>query len=171
MNNNEIIRATCVKYHFENDLKFDTHIKKLETDLSKSVGPFYKIRSFLNICTFKTLYYSLVYFKLHYGIIAWPVWRTANKTSLHNLSIIVNKIIRSIAYNSKFRKISKVHKQQSLLKIPEIYELDLGKLMYKIHNGFVPTAVEEEFIASTSVYNHNTRLQKKGNYYLQCAKT
>ena len=40
--------------------------------------------------------------------------------------------------------------------------------MYKIHNGLVPTALKEEFIASTSVHNHNTRLQKKGNYTISC---
>ena len=34
--------------------------------------------------------------------------------------------------------------------------------MYKIYNGLVPTAVEE-FIASTFVRNHNTRLQKKAS--------
>ena len=33
------------------------------------------------------------------------------------------------------------------------------------------TEVKKEFIAPTSVHNHNTRLQKKENYYLPCAKT
>ena len=42
--------------------------------------------------------------------------------------------------------------------------------MYKLHNGLVHTTVKEEFIASTSVLNHNTRLQEKGNYYLHRAK-
>ena len=123
LTNNEIIRATSVKYlgqWFENNLNIDTQIKKLETDLAKYAGLFYKIRDFVNTITLKTLYYSLVYYKLHYGMTAWG---TANKTSLHNLSIIVNKIIRSITYNSKFCKISKVYKQQNLLKITEIFEL------------------------------------------------
>ena len=56
-------------------------------------------------------------------------------------------------------------------RIGKANELELGKLMYKIHNGLVPTAVKEEFIASTSLHNHNTRLQKKENYYLSRAKT
>ena len=43
--------------------------------------------------------------------------------------------------------------------------------MFKIYNGLVPTAVKKEFVASTSLHNHNTRLQKKGNYYLLRAKT
>ena len=42
--------------------------------------------------------------------------------------------------------------------------------MYKIHNGLVPTAVKEEFIASTSVHNHTTSLQRE-NCYLPRAKT
>ena len=133
LNNNEITRATSVKYlglWFEDNLKFDTHIKKIETDLAKYADLFNKIRDFLNINTLKTLYYSLVYSKLDYGII---VSETASKTSLRNLSIIVNKIIRSITYNSKFCKISKVYKQKKLLKTTETDELELGKLMYKIH--------------------------------------
>ena len=57
------------------------------------------------------------------------------------------------------------------MKITEICELELGKLIYKIHNGLFPTAVKEEFIASTSVHNHNKRPQKKENYYLPRSKT
>ena len=30
--------------------------------------------------------------------------------------------------------------------------------MYKFHNGLVHTAIKEEFMASTSVHIHNTRL-------------
>ena len=107
-NNTEVTRATSVKYlglWFEDNLQFDTHIQKLETDLAKYAGLFCKIRDFLNINTLKTLYYSLVYSKLHYEII---VWGSANKISMHNLPIIVNKIIRSITNNSKFCKISKI---------------------------------------------------------------
>ena len=52
------------------------------------------------------------------------------------------------------------------MKITEIDELELGKLTYKIHNGLVPTAVKEKFIASKSVHNHCTRLQKQGNCHL-----
>ena len=43
--------------------------------------------------------------------------------------------------------------------------------MYKIHNGLVPTAIKKKkIIAPASVHNHNTRLQKKENYYLPRAK-
>ena len=69
--------------------------------------------------------------------------------------------MRSITCHGTFGKISKVYKQQNLLKITEIDELELGMLMYKIDNGLVPTAVKEDFIASTFVHNHYTRLRKK----------
>ena len=150
MNNNEIIRATSVKYvglWFEDNLKFDTPIKMLPTDLAKYADLCNEIRNFLNINTLKTLLFSSIF-----QIALWNnSLRTGNKTPLQNSSIIVNKIARSITYNSKFCKISKVYKQQNLLKKTEIYELELGKLMYKIHDGFATTAVNIEFIASTSV--------------------
>ena len=76
LNKNEITRATSVRYlslWFEDNLKFDTHEKKLETDLAKHAGLFYKIRDFLNINTLKTPYYSVVYSKLHYVIIVWRI--------------------------------------------------------------------------------------------------
>ena len=69
----------------------------------------------------------------------WNIcWGTANKPSQYNLSIIVNEIIQSITYNSKLCKISEVCEQQTLLKITEIYELELGKLTYTIYNDLVP---------------------------------
>ena len=53
----------------------------------------------------------------------------------------------------------------------KMYELKSAKFTYKIHNGHVPTSVKEKFIAFAPVHNHNTRLQKKGSYYLPSAKT
>ena len=53
-NNNEITFTTSVKYlslWFKDNLKFDTHIKKLETDLAKYASVLQKIRNFLNINT------------------------------------------------------------------------------------------------------------------------
>ena len=130
----------------------------LATDLAKYAGLCNKIRNFLNINTLKTLLFSSIF-----QIALWNnSLGTGNKTPLQNLSIIVNKITRSITYNSKFCKISKVNTQQNLLKITEIYEWELGKLMYKIHNGFATTAVKEEFIASTSVHNYDTRVPEMG---------
>ena len=69
--------------------------------------------------------------------------------------------------NSKFCKISEVYKQKKnfqLLKITEIYELELGKLMCKIHNSLIPTAVKEKFIPFISEHNHiylNRRLKER----------
>ena len=67
VNNNEITRATSVKclcLWFEDNLKFDTHLKKLETDLAKYAGLFCETRDFRNINALQTLYYSLVYSEL-----------------------------------------------------------------------------------------------------------
>ena len=54
--------APSLKYlgvWLEDNLKFNIHIKKFETDVAKYAGLFHKIRDFLNINTLKTLYYSL----------------------------------------------------------------------------------------------------------------
>ena len=73
------------------------------------------------------LYYSLVYSRIQYGITEWA---TANKTSQEIIPIRLNKILRIILFRNLYRPISQLYKELRVLKVEDIYQLQLSKFMY-----------------------------------------
>ena len=73
------------------------------------------------------LYYSLVYSRIQYGITEWA---TANKTSQEIIPIRLNKILRIILFRNLYRPISQLYKELPVLKVEDIYQLELAKFMY-----------------------------------------
>ena len=62
------------------------------------LGLLYKIRYFVDIKIIKTLYNSLLFPHLIYGI---EVWGSAHETHLNRLLILQKKIVRLICYSDK----------------------------------------------------------------------
>ena len=121
INNIKIIRSKYIKYlglWLDDDLKFHTHIQRLETHLAKYTEILYRIRSYLKIDAMITLFYSFIYSKLQYGILTWG---SAKTNELGALSTRLNKMIKTITFAKKFCHISPIFKALDLLKI-DIYQ-------------------------------------------------
>ena len=58
-----------------------------------------------------------------------------------------------------------------MLKIKDIYNLELGKLMHKVNSGIIPKLIGNEFKKLAESHSHFTRLQSGDNYYLPRANT
>ena len=89
---NRVNLTNYLGMHLDNKLNWDTHISKLESKLSCYSGKFYRIREYLSTNELKMIHFSLVYSHLQYA----NAWGLATKTSLHRLSTIHNKIIKTI---------------------------------------------------------------------------
>ena len=74
-------------------LKFDHHIKQINTKLSKSVGILYKIHKYLPINTLKLLNHTFIQPYISHRIEAWY---NADITYTNNILIIQQKAIRLI---------------------------------------------------------------------------
>lgn len=79
--NNRLKQSKAQKFlgvWFENNLSWNTHVCKLTTELSKTVGCLYKIRDIIPLWLKKTLYYSLFFSKLSYCALVWGTTTTQN---------------------------------------------------------------------------------------------
>ena len=72
------------------------------------------------------LYYSLVYSRVQYGT---SIWETATKSRLHEINVRLNNIVRTISCKSKFMHVTELYKELQLLKLNEIYQLELAEFM------------------------------------------
>ena len=128
INDKNITRTTCVKYlrvFVDDKLTWSNHVAYLENKLSCSVGPFFRIRQYLSDSALKSLHFSFVYSHLQFAIGAWG---GVGITTLNQLNVLHNKIIRAMTCSSFRTKITPLYKL-NLLKLDDIYSLELGKIM------------------------------------------
>ena len=108
------------------------------------------------------LYESLMYSKLPYGIL---VWGTASKTYLRELMIRLNNLVHIIIFSRNCNLMSNLYKSLYLLKLTNIYKLELAKFMFALHNNRLPKIFYESLTKLESVHDHNTRQLTKKVYF------
>ena len=87
----------CVKYlriTIDSGLKFNSHIKTLESKIARSIGIILKLKQLLLASALRALYYSTIYSHLLYGIV---IWGSTFKTYLGKLSVLQNKALGTVA--------------------------------------------------------------------------
>ena len=87
----------------------------------------YHIRDFVTDSTLAMFYYSFVYSRITYGITAWG---TASRNFLREVEVGQNNIIRTITWNKKFSHVNHLYKQLEILKLVDVYKLELAKFIY-----------------------------------------
>lgn len=87
----EVTEQKFLGVWFTDNLSWNTHVNKLKSDLSKAIGCMYKIYSVLPTLLKQSLYYSLFYSKMSYGIL---VWGTTTACNYDRLIILQKKVLR-----------------------------------------------------------------------------
>ena len=69
-------------------------------------------------------------------------------------------------WSRKFDLVSILYKQLKLLKLEDIYILELSKFMQKLNCNMTPKAFEKNFVKLENVHSYSTRQKTKNNYFL-----
>ena len=108
------------------------------------------------------LYYCFIYSKIQYGII---ICGDASKIYLKELSVRLNNIICKITFNKKYSHVINLYKNLNLLKLSDIYKLELAKFMYQLHHGTLPKSFYDRFIKLSAIHNYSTRQKQSLAYF------
>ena len=111
----------------DNNLKFQAHVHKVCNKISKSIGIMYKLRNYVSLCVMKQVYYSLIYPYLNYCI---RIYAATYSTHLTRLFILQKRAIRIINRESYLAHTNDLFKSNNILKVPDIYRLNVGLYMY-----------------------------------------
>ena len=98
-----ILRCDNVKFLgllLDDKLEWGTHISQVESKISRSLYILNSVKHILPLSTMKTLYYSLIYSHLNYGIIHWSAAYTYHIKNLIKLQSRAVKIITKSKYNA-----------------------------------------------------------------------
>ena len=102
----------------------------------------------------KTLYYCLVYPYLHYCII---VWGSTYKTNLRRLVSLQKRVIRIISKSTFDSHSDPIFKELEPLKLSDIRQLELGKLMFSLNHSLLPSKFNNYFSLNKQVHSYATR--------------
>ena len=151
---------------FDQDLKWQNQINSILWKLANTTRILSKVKHFVNKSILVKLYCSFVYSHLKYGIVAWG---NTNKTILHKLQVAQNKIIGNINFKSinDCIKMNTYYSLMSLLKVNDIYQLELAKFMYLYHHNRLPENFNHYFKSAKNHHSYTTRSISNQNYYLE----
>ena len=76
-----------------------------------------------------------------------------------------------MTYSSFRTKITPLYKKLNLLKLDEIYSLELGKIMHKYHSGNLPDNFNYLFTPVNQAHCHAMRSATRGAYFWQMGHT
>ena len=156
LNNTEIQKADFMKFlglFIDDKLEWQKHTSFIASKLARSMYILNSIKFMVPSSTLKTLYYSLMYSHLNYGIIHW------SNTYKYNLTSIINKQTKAVKVISRTKKtvtpsiFSKFH----ILQLSDVAHLEMTKLIYSFMHDDLPTPLMNMFATNQELHPHGTR--------------
>ena len=93
------------------------HINEIETKISRSLGLMYRIRSYLNLESRKSLYFSLIQSHLSYGNLIWGSTFDKNLDKLTNLQ---KRFCKALAFKRRYESAIPIMEENNILSIKHI---------------------------------------------------
>ena len=132
-------------------LTWKTHIDKISSKVSKFNGILNKLKHFLPHQVLRSLYCSLIQSQINYCILAWGF--DHNKLEKYQKKSI--RIISCSRYNAHTEPI---FKNMKLLKINDLFKLNLLKFYQKLVNNLLPLYFEDfKLLTMADIHSHDTR--------------
>ena len=155
---NEIIeKKSCVKFlgiHIDEKLTWTDHIKVVRSKLASAIYSINRIKSLIPSRYKRTLYFTLAYPYLAYGI---PIWGSAYSTHKRKLIIMQKKIIRIISGSKYNEHTNPLFCDMHILKVDDIYQVEVAKLAFKYNQSMLPDPLKCIFMPNNQVCKKQTR--------------
>ena len=81
----------------DENLTWEKHIRKLESQISKTIGVMYRVKPFLNVNCLKLIYFSLIHSHLCYANISWGSNFVTKLSKLYTLQKHISRMILSLS--------------------------------------------------------------------------
>ena len=121
-------------------------------------------KNILNTSHLLILYYSLVYPYLDYGL---ALWGSTHSTIVNSVFIKQKKAIQIVARATCNEHSSPLFKQLNILKLYDLYQVQVAKYMFSMTKGTLPLA--HHITLNTDIHTHDTR--NKNNPHIAQRRT
>ena len=161
-----ISNKECIKYLgvlIDNNLDWKHHIKQVCKKISSGVWAIARLRNYVNTCTLKSVYYSLIHSHLSYCI---NTWGSASSCNLKSLKIFQKHIIRLIAISEYRARSSPLFSQLQILQLEDIYTIEVAKHMYKFSTNQRSGLELINYCPISKIHSYETRKSVQDNCYI-----
>ncbi len=153
---NEISQVTSIKFLgiiIDNKLSWNLHITYLANKLAKNMSILYKLKGSFPQSTMLNMYYSFIYSLLTYGI---SIWGNSSKSNLNKLITLQKQAVRIICDTAYRAHTDSLFKTLKILKLQDIFLLEVLKFTYKFKLGILPTVFHDYFTISETQVRQET---------------
>ena len=171
LNNNILNQVTSIKYlgiFFDENLNWKPHVLHVCSKIKRGLGILSKLRHFLPTKILRSLYYSLIYPYLIYGVVAWG---NTYETTVNPLFILQKRAVRLITFSNFIEHSNPLFIRLNILKFCDIVKFQTAIFMYDYHHGNLPEVFDSFFSRVNRRHNYNTRLAATTSYSLPFART
>jgi hypothetical protein len=137
--------------NLDQHLSWKSHINKVSKKISQNIGVMTRLKHYMPTYILLTLYNSLVFPYLNYGLLVWG----AASCKLEKLQKMAIRTIDNAKYNAHTEPL---FKKLGLLKLCDQFKLQEYNFMYKLQNELLSFYFQTSmFVRQSDVHEHNTR--------------
>ena len=161
LNRERLYPGDSVKYlriRIDKSLSWKHRFSDFVINLNTANALLFKIRNFVNVNTFKTIYYAIFDSHINYTNMIWA----QNFNAVKRVSILQKKALRTISFQA--RDSSPLFKKHNLLKFKDKIQHENVLLVSKHFNNILPSIFDKWFTLCSDTHNHNTAASLQVNY-------
>ena len=148
----------------DSSITWRSHIHKIITKISQTIGIIGRARSFMNATQLALLYNTMVLPHLQYCIINWGNFRHDSNIGLQNKLLTLQKcLVRLISGAHRISHADPLFFKHSILKIDDLYEQSIRMFSFKLQKKLIPLEIASMF--SKIEHSYNTR-GARNNFYV-----
>ena len=135
INGKAIKRVSSIKYlgvYIDELLTWREHVLFIHKSLVKYYGIFNHVKRFLNKKIIRKIYFAFVYSRIQYGI---EIWGGCGKDLLHRIQVIQSGLLKMLLTKNRMYSTNQLHLEMRLLKVKDIYRMQLLLFMTKCLHG------------------------------------
>lgn len=152
-----IEQTTTVKFlgmYMDENLKWYEHTRICKSKIASSIYAINKVKHMVPKSYIRTLYFTMIYPHLSYGI---PLWGSTYNVHKKQLFIMQKRCIRIMAGANSRDHTDNLFNELHVLKLDDIYKIEVLKFVFKHMQDSLPTSLENLFTLNSKIYERDTR--------------
>ena len=154
-----ITSITFLGLKIDDQLTWKYHINHIKSKISYVSFLLNKVKNILPFEAKKTLYYTLIYSQLAYGILAW-----GHSTSINKIFLLQKRVLRIMQNKSYRHHTDPLFRSANILKLPDIYTQQVILFVQKLKEKKMPLSFND-FLPE------NTRNIRRTRYFSHFQRT
>ena len=147
-------------------LSWRSHIQKIITKVSQTIGIIGRARAFMNPTQLTLLYNTMILPHLQYCLINWGNFKADLNLKLGKKLLTLQKCLMRIVNDApRLTHADPLFFRQNSLKIDDLYIHSIRVFSFQLFNSFLPKEIESFFPKIT--HTHNTRSTKNDMFIVR----